>query len=93
MKSPDLWSHALARRMAEDQFNIRLTEMHFQAIDFVRAYYQEWGTLPMVRTIRNRLKISSEEIDDMFRKGQSSARGVLCKLSGLPKTLCIASGC
>lgn len=93
LKSPDLWSLALAREMAEDQFNIEMTELRIQAVSYVREYYQEWGTLPMVRTIRNYLKISSEQFDELFRRKESSARGVLCKISGLPRGLCTAAGC
>ena len=93
LRAPDLWSYALAQKMAEDQFNILLTELHMKAISFVRAYYLEWGSLPMVKTVREHLKISNEQMDDMFKRGNSSARRVLCKISGLPKNLCIASGC
>ncbi len=93
LKKPDLWTPVLAGKMAKDQFNIRLTELHMRAICFVREYYLEWGSLPMVKTIREHLKISTEQLDDMFKRRRSSARGVICKLSGLPKILCIASGC
>ena len=93
LKKPGLWTPVLAGKMAKDQFNIRLTELHMQAIRFVREYYLEWGGLPMFKTIREHLKISTEELDDMFKRERSSARGVICKLSGLPKNLCIALGC
>ena len=93
VKAPDLWSDGLARKMAHDQFDMRLTEVHMQAIRFVRTYYLEWGTLPMVKTIREHLEISSDQLEDMFKRGKSSTRGVICKLSGLPRNLCIASGC
>lgn len=93
VKTPDLWSDYLARQMAHDQFDIRMTELHMQTIHFVRAYYLKWGTLPMVRTIREHLKISNEQLEDMFKREGSSTRGVICKLSGLPRNLCIASGC
>ncbi|NIO37865.1 hypothetical protein GTO27_09205 [Candidatus Bathyarchaeota archaeon] len=93
LKDPDLWSYALATKITEDQFNIRLTELHMQAIHFVRAYYSEWDSLPMFKTIREHLKISSRQLDNMFKRGRSSARGVICKIGGLPRTLCIASGC
>lgn len=93
LKNPDLWNLFLARKIAEDQFNIEMTELHIQAVNYVREYYEQWGTLPMVRTIRNHLKISSEQFDELFRRKESSARGVLCKISGLPRGLCTAAGC
>ncbi len=93
VKNPDFWSEALATKMAKDQFNISVTELHLEVIRFVREYYLKWGTVPMVKTIRDSVKISNEQLDGMFKRGISSSRGVICKLGGLPKMLCIASGC
>ena len=93
LKNLDLWNVGLAHKMAKDQFDIEMTDLHLQAISFVRTYYLEWGTLPMVKTIRKQLKVSSEQLNALFAREESSARGVICKISGLPKNLCIASGC
>jgi tRNA 2-thiouridine synthesizing protein E len=87
------WSEDLARKMALDEFKIQLTETHWVCIWIVRNYYQKWGSMPMVKTVREGGKLSVEEFDELFRRGTSSARGVLCKVSGLPKLLCIAAGC
>jgi hypothetical protein len=47
----------------------------------------------MLKTIRDDFNLTSQEIDDFFKRGSSTARGVICKLAGLPKMLCISSGC
>jgi TusE/DsrC/DsvC family sulfur relay protein len=81
------------KKMAETQFNIALTEQHLQVINFVRQYYFKWETLPMIKTIRDQFKLDSNKLDEMFSVSKSTSRGVICKLGGLPKMLCIASGC
>ena len=93
VKDPELWSENLAKKMAEKQFDVFLTDFHLQIIRFVRDYYLKWEALPMVKTIRDRFKVDAENLDEMFKRGKSSSRGVICKLCGLPKLLCISSGC
>ena len=87
------WTEELAQKIASDQFNISLGDTQWRCIRFVREYYQKWGSMPMVKTIRDQAELSVEEFDRLFRHEPSSARGVLCKISGLPRLLCIAAGC
>jgi len=88
-----LWTEELSMMMAKEQFDISLTDLQMQVIRFIREYYLKWETLPMVKTIRNHFKLDADQLDEMFKRGKSTARGVMCKLAGLPKMLCIASGC
>jgi len=90
---PDLWAEELSRSMAKEQFDITLTVKQIRIIVYVREYYKKWETLPMLKTIRNEFDLDVSEIDNLFKRGNSTARGVICKLAGLPKMLCIASGC
>ena len=90
---PSLWTEELSRNMAKTQFSIDLTEQQSQIIAYTRNYYQKWETLPMLKTIRDQFGLSTSEIDEQFKRGTSTARGVICKLAGLPKMLCISSGC
>jgi tRNA 2-thiouridine synthesizing protein E len=93
VKQTEFWTDTLAKRMAKEQFNILITDSHMEVIRFVREYYLKWGAIPMVKTIKDRFKLTDEQLDEMFKRGKSSSRGVICKLSGLPKMLCVASGC
>ena len=93
VKNTKQWTVNLAKKMAKQQFQITLTEQHMEVIRFVREYYLKWGAVPMVKTIANHAKLTNEQLDKMFKRGTSSSRGVICKLGGLPKMLCIASGC
>ena len=93
VKNPSLWNESLAKKMAENQFKIDLTDLHMQIICFVRDFYVKWEALPMMKTIKNHFNLSDDKLDKMFKRGRSSSRGIICKLGGLPKMLCIASGC
>lgn len=87
------WSEPLAKQMAEKEFSIELTGLHMQIIQFVRDFYFKWEAVPMMKTIITNFKLENGQIDEMFKRGRSSSRGIICKLGGLPKMLCIASGC
>jgi len=91
--NPDLWTEELSRNMAKTQFNITLTDQQSKIILYIREYYKKWETLPMIKTIRDEFSLNASQIDEQFKRGSSTARGVICKLAGLPKMLCIASGC
>jgi tRNA 2-thiouridine synthesizing protein E len=87
------WNEGIAGEIAKKQFSIDLTEKHWKCIRFVREYYAKWSSLPMVKTIRETSGLTSDEFEGLFKKGAAGARGVLCKICGLPKILCIAAGC
>lgn len=87
------WSEDIAGEIAKKQFGIVPTEAHWACIRIARTYYEKWSSLPMVKTIREDAGLTTEEFERLFKRGTSSARGVLCKISGLPKMLCIAAGC
>jgi tRNA 2-thiouridine synthesizing protein E len=89
----DLWTEELSRNMARTQFDITLTDRQSKIILYIRDYYKKWETLPMIKTIRDEFSLDASQIDEQFKRGSSTSRGVLCKLAGLPKMLCIASGC
>ena len=90
---PDLWTEELSKKMAEKQFNMVLTGLHMKIIRYMREYYKKWETLPILLTISKEFNLKSQVLDEMFKRGNSTSRGVICKLGGLPKMLCMASGC
>ena len=87
------WNEGVADEIAKKQLGIELTEQHWKCIRFVRNYHDKWLSMPMVKTIREEAGLTSEEFEGLFKRGTSSGRGVLCKVCGLPKMLCIAAGC
>lgn len=93
IKDAEKWSEEVAKQIAREQFGIELGDTHWRIIRFFRDYYERWGTLPMVRTVRREMGLSTEQVNELFQRGESTARGVICKISGLPKLLCISAGC
>jgi TusE/DsrC/DsvC family sulfur relay protein len=93
LKNPNQWTEKLSKKMAKAQFEITLTEQQIKILLYIRDYYIKWETLPMLKTLRDEFSLTTSEIDEQFKRGSSTARGVICKLAGLPKMLCIASGC
>ena len=91
--NPDLWNEELSKSMAKTQFDIILTDQQLKIIVYIREYYKKWETLPLLKTIRDEFSLDVSKIDKLFKRGNSTARGVICKLAGLPKMLCISSGC
>jgi TusE/DsrC/DsvC family sulfur relay protein len=89
----DHWTEEISKNMAKSQFDIILNDQQLKIIFYLRAYYKKWETLPMLKTIRGEFGLDAEDIEKLFKRGNSTARGVICKLAGLPKMLCIASGC
>lgn len=95
VKDPTLWTEDVAREIAKNRFNMDLTDLHMEIIRFVREYYLKWGSMPMVKTIRNKANLTDEQLTNLFKHsaGRGTIRGVICRISGLPKMLCIAAGC
>jgi len=90
---PKTWREEVAVEIAKKQFEIDLGEAHWRCIRITRTYYEKWSSLPMVKTIREEAGLTTDEFERLFKRGASSARGVLCKICGVPKMLCIAAGC
>jgi TusE/DsrC/DsvC family sulfur relay protein len=91
--SSSSWNRELAEKIAIEQIHINLTEKHWTCIYFVREYYGKWETMPMIKAIRENSGLTIDEFELLFKADQSSARGVLCKIAGLPRLLCISAGC
>lgn len=84
----DDWRPELAQAMAAKE-GVPLTDEHWQVINFLREYYQEFGIAPsvrvLVRTIGERLgsdKAKSSYLYQLFPEGPAKQA---CKYAGLPK--------
>lgn len=56
----DDWSEEIAMFLSE-QDRLQLTERHWEIIEFIRRYYQEYQTAPNLRVL---LKLLKEEFGD-----------------------------
>ena len=88
-----LWSEDLARVIAKSE-NIEMSPEHWEVINFLRAYYDEYQIAPAVRVLLKEMKkkFGAEKGDQkylyqLFPYGPAKQA---CKIAGLPKpTGCI----
>ena len=87
------WSKELAELIAEDE-NIDMTDEHWEVVQFLRDYYEEYQIAPAVRVLIKAIKKSmgkekgnNKYLYTLFPYGPAKQA---CKIAGLPKpTGCI----
>ncbi len=88
-----LWSEELAGLIAKDE-NIEMTDDHWEVVNFLRNYYEEYQIAPAIRVLTKAVKKSmgpekgnSKYLYELFPYGPAKQA---CKIAGLPKpTGCI----
>lgn len=87
------WTKEVAEVLAADE-DVELTDAHWEVIDFLREYYDEYQIAPAVRVLTKALgkklgkeKGNSKYLYELFPFGPAKQA---CKIGGLPKpTGCI----
>ena len=87
------WDKDVAVILAKDE-SLELTESHWEVIDFLREYYDEYQIAPAVRVLTKAIgkklgkeKGNSKYLYELFPYGPAKQA---CKVAGLPKpTGCI----
>ncbi len=87
------WNPDVALELAKGE-SIELTEQHWEVINFLREYYDEYQIAPAVRVLTKAIgkklgpdKGNSKYLYDLFPYGPGKQA---CKIAGLPKpTGCI----
>lgn len=88
-----LWTPELAELIAKDE-NIEMTDEHWEVVNFLREYYEEYQIAPAVRVLTKAIKKTlgpdkgnSKYLYELFPYGPAKQA---CKIAGLPKpTGCI----
>jgi tRNA 2-thiouridine synthesizing protein E len=88
-----LWTRDLAELIAQDE-NIEMTSEHWEVVNFLRNYYEEYQIAPAVRILTKAIKRTlgpdkgnSKYLYELFPYGPAKQA---CKIAGLPKpTGCI----
>lgn len=82
------WSEDLARHMAAQE-SIELTSAHWEVINFLREYYQEFQIAPAIRVLVKAIgrklgpdKGNNKYLYELFPYGPAKQA---CKFAGLPK--------
>ena len=83
-----LWSEELAELIAEDE-NIEMTDEHWEVVNFLREYYEEYQIAPAIRVLIKAMKKSfgaekgnNKYLYTLFPYGPAKQA---CKIAGLPK--------
>lgn len=82
LTDPNIWEDRVALDFCAAEGVAELTEEHWKVIRYIRGYYVEFGTAPMVRKLCKETGLSLSRIYELFPSGP--AKGA-CKLAGLPK--------
>lgn len=88
LQNRDDWSKEVATAMAKTD-DCDLSENHWQVIDFLREYYEEYQIAPAVRVLTKAIgkklgadKGNSKYLYELFPYGPAKQA---CKYAGLPK--------
>ncbi len=83
-----LWSEDLADLIAQDE-SISMTDEHWEVVNFLREYYEEYQVAPAVRVLTKAIKKklgadkgNSGYLYELFPYGPAKQA---CKIAGLPK--------
>ncbi len=87
------WTRDIAVELAKSE-NVEMTDSHWEVIDFLREYYNEYQIAPAVRVLTKAIgkklgpeKGNSKYLYELFPYGPAKQA---CKIGGLPKpTGCI----
>lgn len=86
LTNPEAWDEATAIRLAA-QDHLELSLAHWTVLHFLRRYYVERKTAPIMREVRQGTALPVAELFRLFPLGGPLMQGA--KLAGLPKP----SGC
>ena len=83
MSEPDKWNETVAAAIATTEgVTDGLTEDHWKVVEYLRAYYLQFGVAPMIRKLCKETGFDLKRIYALFPSGP--AKGA-CKVAGLPK--------
>jgi TusE/DsrC/DsvC family sulfur relay protein len=91
LKHPEDWSEAVAVYLSERD-NVTLTDGHWEVINLVRKYFQEYGITPNLRTLQKLLKeqLGDEEVHALDQFQYADAAKQAARYAGTPRpTGCI----
>ena len=82
------WDKDIAEELAKSE-NVNMTDAHWEVIDFLREYYNEYQIAPAVRVLTKAIgkklgpdKGNSKYLYELFPYGPAKQA---CKYAGLPK--------
>ncbi|MDH5637770.1 MAG: TusE/DsrC/DsvC family sulfur relay protein [Nitrospinota bacterium] len=84
----DQWNKDVAAVLAKDE-GVEMSENHWEVVDFLREYYEEYKIAPMIRILTKAIgkKLGKEKgntkyLYELYPGGPAKQA---CKIAGLPK--------
>ncbi|HJM83462.1 MAG TPA: TusE/DsrC/DsvC family sulfur relay protein [Nitrospinota bacterium] len=84
----DQWNEDAAKWLAEDE-GVDMSESHWEVVNFLREYYEEYRIAPMIRILTKAIgkKLGKEKgntkyLYELYPGGPAKQA---CKIAGLPK--------
>ncbi|MEW5962302.1 MAG: TusE/DsrC/DsvC family sulfur relay protein [Pseudomonadota bacterium] len=88
LKDLSIWNKELAELIAQSE-NIQMTPEHWEVVDFLREYYEEYQIAPAIRILVKEMKKKfgndrgdQKYLYSLFPYGPAKQA---CKIAGLPK--------
>ena len=82
MNEPDLWTREVGAALATTEGVEAMTDEHWKVVNYIRDYFAEFGTAPMIRKLCKETGFALKKIYELFPSGP--AKGA-CKVAGLAK--------
>jgi dissimilatory sulfite reductase related protein len=83
LEDPETWNKDVAQAFAGiEGVEGTMTDAHWTVVNYIREYYQKFGTAPMIRKLCKQSGTDLKTIYTLFPSGP--AKGA-CKIAGLPK--------
>ena len=82
IQEPERWNDEVAKALALTEGVSDMTEEHWKLVHYLRNYYLEYGSAPMIRKLCKETGFKLNRVYELFPSGP--AKGA-CKVAGLPK--------
>ena len=82
LENPEIWTELVGAAFATTEGVDTMTADHWVVVNYIREYYQKFGTAPMIRKLCKQTNMDLKRIYELFPSGP--AKGA-CKIAGLPK--------
>ena len=79
---PEQWTKEMGEEIARSAGIEKLTERHWQVIDFMRKTYLDTGSAPSMRALGKTSGVAIKELYELFPKGPAK---LAAKIGGIPK--------
>jgi tRNA 2-thiouridine synthesizing protein E len=81
-RDPQQWTPEMALEIARANGIEKLTDRHWQVMNFMRSTYLETGSAPTIRTLGKASGVPIKELYQLFPKGPAK---LAAKIAGIPK--------